>query len=99
MRKDTQAKQTQSDFVTVTLTVAKMEAAGASADISHNGDLHLSLPAMSDKQRNQLNGAWESFRHHLQDINTAQSVTDAVLEAATQTHRKETNARIIANLL
>ena len=99
MKKSTLMHEAHSDHTTVTLTVEKMEAAGVLADISHNGDLHLSLPIMSEEQTAQLNGVWARFRDDLKDINTNLTVMDAVLETAIQTHWKETNARIIANLL
>lgn len=101
MNKDTSVKKATivNDRITVTLTAKKMEDAGVSVDISHNGDLHLSLPEMSEEQRQQLNGVWDRLRHDLQDNNIDPAVISAILEIAVQTHWQETNARIIVSLL
>ena len=98
-KKETVRSTDSGNYVTVTLTHEKMETAGVMADISHNGDLHLSLPELSIEQKGQLNELWESFRHHLQDIGTDPAVTHATLEAAMDTHWKETNARVILSLI
>jgi len=87
------------DYTTVILTAQKMKAANISAHITQNGDLELEIPALNQEQREQLNGAWEGLRHHLQDLNTNPAVTNAVLETAMQTHWKETNARVILSLI
>lgn len=88
-----------SDYTTVTLTRKKMEAAEVTADITHDGDLLLSIPTLPADQQRQLDALWEALRHDLQDISTDPAVVNAVLEAACHTHWKETNARIILNLI
>jgi len=97
--KAVQSPNWQAHRITVILTKAKMEAAGIHAEEGVDGDIYFELPQMSEEQEQQLAGVWGRFRDDLADVGIDSRVIDASVSVAIDALRKETNARIIADLL
>ncbi len=91
--------KSSNNYVTVVLTREKMEAANVSVRETNNGDLHFELPQMCEEQQKQLNSVWERLHDDLTDVGIDHAIGGTAITAAAKTLVKETNARIIANLL